>query len=226
MFASGRPRRPRHWICAVAAAFVWLSVTAAAAARAGEPQSRSGVTLRGGSIAGFTQLAGERVPTVGVQLGFGVQLGPLALELEHERGVLLEENNGQARGDIHRSALELRLYVLSLHRFASRSMLRVYLEAGGGRTGGELSTGDGFSRHDAGIGGGLLLDHRALSGGGLRFAGWYLGWSFRGSPAADMSPSFAARCQASAASGCPSPPPPKSPVDLGLIVSSAVTFSW
>lgn len=227
MLIARRTSRATHRICAAAVAAACASLTAGGLARAEESHSRTGLTLRGGSVAGFTQLSGQEVPTVGVQVGLGYQLGPLAAELEHERSLLLEEHNGQSRGDVRRSAVNLRLYVLGVHRFRSRSILRAYLEAGAGRTTGSFSSGDRFSRLDTAAGGGVLLDHRALSSrGGLRFAGWYLGWSFRASPSAPMSPSWAAACKASAGEPCPAPPEPESPVDVGLMVGSAATFSW
>lgn len=212
----------RRW-AAAAAAGVCLLFTSSAEIRAGGAR-RSGVTLRAGSVAGYTQLRGEEVTTVGVQLAVGYQLGPLAVEAEHERGLLLEEKAGTRRGSVSRSAVNLRLYPLTLHRFPSRSMLRVYVEAGGGRSAGDFATGDPFSRLDSSAGAGLLLDHRALSSGrgGVRFAGWHLGWSLRGSEVAEMSPTLA-RCKGKP--GC-QPGPAARPVDVSLMVTSSLSFNW
>lgn len=202
-----------------------VCVTGVGVVRADDSQSRYGITLRGGSIAGFTQLRGEDVTTVGVQLGLGYQIGPLAIEAEHERAMLLEKNRGTALGQVARSAVNLRLYALNLHRFKSRSMLRLYVEAGGGRNSGDYASGDRFSRLDTSVGGGFLLDHRALmaNSGGLRFAGWHLGWSLRGSEVAEMTPTFAASCKSKA---CPTPDPTRSPADLSLMVTSSLSFNW
>ena len=181
--------------------------------------------MRGGSVSGFTQLRGEEVTTVGLQLGLGYQIGPLALEVEHERALLLEKNRGTARGGVSRSAVNLRVYALDLHRFKSRSMLRLYLEGGFGRSSGDYASGDGFSRMDTSVGGGFLLDHRALMAnrGGIRFAGWHLGWSVRGSEVAEMTPSFAASCKDRA---CPAPDPTAADLDLSLMVTSSLSFNW
>lgn len=181
--------------------------------------------MRGGSVSGYTQLRGEQVTTVGLQLGLGYQLGPLAIEAEHERAMLLEKNVGTRRGSATRSAVNLRLYALTLHRFQSRSMLRLYLEAGGGRSAGDFSSGDPYSRLDTSVGAGFLLDHRALmaNAGGIRFAGWHLGWSLRGSEVADMSPSVAASCKGKP---CPPPEPTDRPADLSLMVTSSLSFNW
>ena len=204
-----------------------LSVTTATPSRADDSQSRYGITLRGGSIAGFTELRGEDVTTVGLQLGLGYQIGPLAIEAEHERALLLEKNEGTARGSVARSAINLRLYALTLHRFKSRSMLRIYVEGGVGRSGGDYASGDPFSRLDTSAGAGFLLDHRALLAnedkGGVRFAGWHLGWSLRGSELAEMTPTYAASCKGR---DCAAPDPTESSMDLSLMVTSSLSFNW
>jgi hypothetical protein len=224
----GRPSdRIRRFLAATATALVCLGLTASPEASADSSHSRWGFTARGGSVAGFTELAGEEVPTIGAQLALGYQLGRLALELEHEQILLLEEKSGERRGRAGRSAINLKLYLLELHRFRSRSVLRAYLEGGVGRTSGTMSAGERFSRLETAAGAGLLLDHRALSGGdGLRFAGWHLGWSLRASPGAATSPSQASACAASKDRLCASPPTTDRPVDLGLLVSSAMAFNW
>lgn len=221
---------PKPWILIPA---LCLVVTGADVVRADDAQSTSrwGVTLRGGSVAGYTQLRGEEVTTVGLQLGLGYQIGPLAIEAEHERAMLLEKNEGTARGGVTRSAVNLRVYALNLHRFQSRSMLRLYVELGGGRSGGDYGSGDPFSRLDTSAGAGFLLDHRALmanvGAGGLRFAGWHLGWSVRGSEVAEMSPSFAASCNhRTSRRTCPAPDPTERSMDLSLMVTSSLSFNW
>lgn len=212
-------------LAVIAAAGVCLLVTSAGPIRADDARSRRGMTLRGGSVAGKTQLRGEDVTTVGVQLGLGYQLGRLAVELEHERAALLEKNAGTRRGGASRSAVNVRLYALNLHRFRSRSVLRLYLEAGAGRNAGDFSTGARFSRLDSSAGAGVLLDHRALMAdhGGVRFAGWHLGWSLRGSEVAAMSPSYAASCKGEP---CAPPEPVDRDLDLSLMVSSSLSFNW
>lgn len=212
-------------MAAAAITGVLLLFTGAHQSRADDSRSRWGVTLRGGSVAGYTQLRGEDVTTVGLQIGLGYQLGPLAIEAEHERVALLEKNVGTRRGTARRSAVNLRLYAIDLHRFRSRSVVRLYLEVGGGRSAGDFSTGDPFSRLDTSGGGGILLDHRALmaDSSGLRFAGWHLGWSLRGSEVAGMSPSYAASCKGKP---CPAPDPADSDLDLSLMVTSSLSFNW
>jgi hypothetical protein len=212
---AGRPNgRIRRSLAASATVLVCLGLTSSPEASADSSHSRWGLTARGGSVAGFTELGGEEVPTVGAQLAFGYQLGRLAVELEHEQILLLEEKSGERRGRAGRSAINLKLYLLELHRFRSRSVLRAYLEGGAGRTSGTMSAGERFSRLETAAGAGLLLDHQALSSGdGLRFAGWHLGWSLRASPGASM-------CAASKKRHC------GRPVDLGLLVSSAMAFNW
>lgn len=215
---------------AAAVAAVCLLVTIPGAARADNAHSRDGVTFRLGSIAGFTELRGEEVTTVGAQLAVGYQFSFLALEAEYEAAMLLEHNEGDAIGNARRGALNLRAYVLQLGRFESTTVLRAYVDVGVGRLTGSFSSGDGFSRPDANFGGGLLLDHRNRNradgrrkSGGLSFAGWHLGWSLRTSRATEMSPSYALACKGKS---CPRPPSDEQPLDVGLIVSSAISFAW
>ena len=59
--------------------------------------------------------------------------------------------------------------------------------------------------------------------GGLRFAGWHLGWSLRGSEVAEMSPSLAASCKGKP---CPTPDPSGRAMDVSLMVTSSLSFNW
>lgn len=189
----------------------------------------SGPVARAGTAVGFSQLGDATVSTLGGQVALGYRLGPFALEAEYEYLTMLEyledEGTNDYRGDLDRLGVSGRLFVARLARTGDPdSVLRLFVEGGVGLQRGRWATGDRFERNDASAGGGWLLDHRMSSRrGGLPFRsiGWHFGWRLSGSRTDGDSLVLLTSCKK-----CRPPMPAEADIDLGLLVTCALSASW
>ena len=202
---------------------VWLLFTGIPPARAEPPQlSRTGPVLRFGSAVGFSEIRDQSVPTLGGQVALGYRLGPLVLGAEYERLALLkyiEDLGGNiSLGGLRRMGVSGRLVVLHIGRGEVDPPILLYVEGGAGRQSGRWSTGREFSRNDVSAGTGVLL-------GGQPFhsVGWQLGWRMTAARADGESVFLAQSCKGKS---CAPPPAPRTGVDLGLVVTCAMTAAW
>jgi hypothetical protein len=214
---------------AVMIAAVCLQFTVVPRAHADEStRSRWGTSLRLGSVVGHTELAGERLTTLGLQIALGYKLGPVAIEAEYDSGTLLQKipDGNHERGELDRLGVNARLYVARIGRsFEPDSLLLLFLEGGLGRQHAVLVSRDEFWRSDTSVGAGWLLDHRAAAPHRpFKYIGWHFGWRLTATPKASQTASARLACK-STDGGCPDMEfgPGR---DLGLVVSSSITFSW
>ena len=214
---------------ALAALIVCLSFTDA---RADTTRSRWGTNLRLGTVAGVTAMGGEEVTSIGVQLGLGYKLGPISLEAQWDGIDLLVKNEGLERGSLSRIGVNGRLFLPRVgKRFEPTTVLLFFVEGGVGRERGALDERR-FTRLDSSVGGGFILDHRVKDANSslFNYVGWHFGWAFRGSErGTHLGPSALAACKKE--SGTCKPPAPiddddDPTYDIGLLVSSSITFSW
>ena len=212
---------------------VWLLFTGISPARA-EPARwpRSGPVARFGSAVGFSEIGDRSVSTLGGQIALGYRLGPFVLDAEYEKLAMLHylEDLGTniGLGDLSRIGVSGRLFVLHLGRGGpeASSLFQIYVEGGAGRQSGRWSNGDEFDRDDVSAGTGFVLDHRFRPRHrGLPFQsiGWQLGWRMTAARADGDSVFLAQSCKGKK---CRPPPMPRADVDLGLLVTCAMTAAW
>lgn len=210
---------------------MWLGFTLPSSARAEDShRARRGTTLRGGTAVGFATFGDERMTALGGQIALGHKFGPLAVEAEYEHLELMEYRDGRNhdRGAMGRLGLNGRLYWGRIgESLEPRTLLLLFAEAGVGRQSGRFASGDEFTRHDLGLGGGWVLDHRADPYDRsipFDYVGWHFGWRVMTSRQANHGPAFFAACRAGEGD-CPDMELGPG-YDVGLVVASSLTFSW
>lgn len=216
-------------VVALLAVCLWFTGVRSALADEALTPARWGSSLRIGSVVGTTALGGERLTALGVQAALGYKMGPIAVEAEVETGELLQKKSypyeNDHRGDFSRLGVNARWFFGRLgKRFEPDSLLLLYAELGAGRQFGQLQTRDEFSRTETSVGAGWVLDHRSKLGGKFNYIGWQFGWRMTASRKASQTPTALVVCK-SKPGGCP-PMEFGSGADLGLIVSSSISFSW
>lgn len=214
------------------AAGVLLTVTGSPSTRAETAQSphdkRYGTIMRVGTVVGFNHLAGTEVLTLGGHAAFGYRFGWLSLYGEYDFTKMTAMprllNDG---GSFERVGAMARVTIGKLSRRFSGpdSLLAFWIEGGVGRQLATWADGETMGRNDLSAGAGWTLDHRLrpLRTGKPAYIGWHFGWRLTTSRRATLLPAIAA-C---AGPKCP-PPPPRggTPVDVGLVVTSAMSLSW
>jgi hypothetical protein len=188
---------------------------------------RNGTIVRLGTVVGFSHLAGTEVLTLGGHVAVGYRFGPLSLYGELDSGSMDAMPRRLARtGDLERLGAVARLSLLTVSRRFSGpdSILVFWAEGGVGRQLARWSEGDTLTRNDVAVGAGWTLDHRLrpLRSGKPAYIGWHFGWRFTASRRAAILPAIAA-CKST---NCPPPPRGDAPLDVGLVVTSAMTLSW
>ena len=215
---------------------VWLSFTLTPHARAqsahlgqtAAPHNTVGPALTFGSIVGFTEYRGAPATTVGWFASVGHRFHRLTIESQLDVAAMREYRNFEADydGRLIRLGVHARWDVFRMtRRFAdANSMLAIAAQAGVGRQRATWISGDTFARTDTMIGAIMLIDHRFQKPLGFPSrVGFHLGWRVFATPPTKHRPTLFAPCKKNG--GC-MPAEPVSRVDLGLLVSAGLMFTW
>ena len=190
--------------------------------------SRWGASFRAGTIVGHTQVSGEKLTTLGLEVGLGYNLGRFSIEGEYDSGRLLHKtgNGNTQRGELDRLGVNARFAFARLARaIEPDSMLRLFVEVGAGTQHAELTSGDSFWRRDTSVGGGWILDHRGQRPMRVfNHVGWQFGWRVTATPKASQTATARLSCR-STGGGCPDMEFGPGH-DIGLTVSSSISFAW
>src|SRR5688572_26218866 len=141
----GGPMRKLATLAILAMPTVCATFTALQPAHADPPVSGSrwGSSFRAGTVVGHTQIAGEKLTTLGLELGLGYNLGRFSIEAEYDSGKLLHKipNGNLRRGELDRLGVNARFAFARLARaIEPDSMLRLFVEVGAGTQHAELTS--------------------------------------------------------------------------------------
>lgn len=194
-----------------------------------EPKARIGPALRIGTAVGYSTFGSERVDTLGGTVSVAWQLGRVAVEADYgyfklHEPLTTDERSGTVElGRFHRAGVSGKLDVLRLGRgvVGDNTKLIFWAEAGVGMQRGYFLTGETFRRNDAMVGFGWLLDHRLERPLGFPSRiGWHFGWRLLETGDAKVSTVEKIACKSPVCNES------SGPLQIGLLVSSGMHFSW
>ncbi len=214
---------------AMALVVLCLSFTGPALVRAEEPHSTKlvGGAVQLGSAVGVAQYRGDATTAIGGSVAGLIRVAIATIGAEYEYLVVGE---APIRGELQRVGLTASLDLLRIDRHfgGPNAALILWIDGSLGREYGRWYDDQEVARNDVAVGWGTRLEHRvhlSTRPRRLETVSWKFGWRLVTAPRyGEQLIGVATRCRADA-SGCPSGD--SSPrYDVGLVVSSSLSFEW
>lgn len=210
---------------------VCLSFTGPALVRAEEPHSTKlvGGAVQMGSAVGFAQYRGDATTAIGGSVAALIRVAIATVGAEYE---YLAVGEAPTRGELQRVGLTASLDLLRINRHfgGPNAALILWIDGSLGREYGRWYDNRAVTRNDVAIGWGTRIEHRvSLSTRPRRLEtiSWKFGWRLVTAPRyGENLMNATPRCRADT-SGCSTGGGNTGPLyDVGLVVSSSLSFEW